>query len=462
MPSFPHHRAVVAGLLLVTATAVHAGEVAWLDLDGARQHRVAEPVHGGHLMVYEAGSRDHPTVVLIHGLGQNGARDWAEVIPALADNYHVLAVDQPGFGASDQANRLYSPDNQARAIHAALQELAPRRFALVGHSMGAAVSLAFVDQYPDRVRRLVLVDMAGVLHRTAYAEFLSRLGAQYFVGARPQEDSWFDGIVRGVLRQAERMPVDFGLVLQSEWMRERFLGANPNAIAAYALVERDFSEVLRRIDVPTLLIWGGEDPVAPLRTGQMAASVISNARLAVIDGVGHTPMREAHQAFNDLLLDELAGRGDLTPYAIAAVSANGAADAACVGEPTRRYTGAYRHLVIDDCAGVVIENANIGTLEVINATVDLINSHVHERLTVGSAHLRITGGSLRCKQTCTLAYSSLDAAGVLMREPSVIRNDGPKAVPVTLSVVARELQNSQRRYAHELVTLQPLQTWPAR
>ena len=255
---------VLAGLLPVSAPSPAAGEVEWLALDSARQHRVSEPVHGGQVVVYEAGSRRKPTVVLIHGLGQNGARDWAEVIPTLVADYHVLAVDQPGFGASDQANRLYSPDNQARAIHAALEAFAPDSFVLVGHSMGAAVSLAFAEFYPRRVRRLVLVDMAGVLQRSAYAEFLSRLGAQYFTGLRPGDDSWFGGVVRGVLRQAERMPVDFGMVLQSEWMRERFLGANPNAIAAYALVERDFSAALRGISVPTLLIWGADDPVAPL------------------------------------------------------------------------------------------------------------------------------------------------------------------------------------------------------
>ena len=453
---------VLAGLLPVSAPSPAAGEVEWLALDSARQHRVSEPVHGGQVVVYEAGSRRKPTVVLIHGLGQNGARDWAEVIPTLVADYHVLAVDQPGFGASDQANRLYSPDNQARAIHAALEAFAPDSFVLVGHSMGAAVSLAFAEFYPRRVRRLVLVDMAGVLQRSAYAEFLSRLGAQYFTGLRPGDDSWFGGVVRGVLRQAERMPVDFGMVLQSEWMRERFLGANPNAIAAYALVERDFSAALRGISVPTLLIWGADDPVAPLRTGRMAASVIPGARLAVIDGVGHTPMREAPDAFNALLREELRGGIDLAPFAIAAVSANGAPELLCRDEPVKHYTGSYRRLVIDGCRRVEIENANIGTLEVTNASLEIINSHVHERLLAGSSHLRMTGGSLRCEEGCALAYSSLDAAGVLLREPVSIRNESPQPAPLTLSVVEREGVSGPGRFVHELITLQPGLSWPAR
>src|SRR4029077_20469429 len=137
--------------------------------------RVAEPVFGGHVMLYRAGPADAAPVVLIHGLGQNGAKDWDKLIPALSSRYQVLALDLPGFGQSDKGNELYSPVNFTRVIESVVGSRVSRPFVLVGHSMGGAVAIAYASRYPERVRRLVAVDAAGILHRAVYAQSLSRL-----------------------------------------------------------------------------------------------------------------------------------------------------------------------------------------------------------------------------------------------------------------------------------------------
>src|SRR5207253_557246 len=89
---------------------------------------------------------------------------------------------------------------------------------------------------------------------------------------------------------------------------------DPTAIAAYALVEHDFSHDLRAIRAPTLVIWGSEDKVAPLRTGQLTAALIPGARLALLDGVAHTPMLEQPERFNALVADELERRCRRHPF----------------------------------------------------------------------------------------------------------------------------------------------------
>src|SRR3954463_4814318 len=99
----------------LVAPAAHAadddpGPADWIGLRSASAQLVDEPVFAGKVMLYRAGRRDAEPIVLVHGIGQEGARDWRYVIQALAAEHDVWALDLPGFGASDKGNHLYSPD----------------------------------------------------------------------------------------------------------------------------------------------------------------------------------------------------------------------------------------------------------------------------------------------------------------------------------------------------------------
>src|SRR5262245_23379115 len=106
----------------------------WLATPNAIAEYVDDPVFGGRVALYRAGPPNAETVVLVHGLGKNAARDWSRLIPALAERYRVLAIDLPGFGYSDKGNHHYSPDNFARTLDAVLRPHAPKPFTLIGHS----------------------------------------------------------------------------------------------------------------------------------------------------------------------------------------------------------------------------------------------------------------------------------------------------------------------------------------
>src|SRR5438046_2885283 len=161
-----------AGVQKIAAAAAAAATPEWFTGPNSRMERVADPVFGGSVALYRAGKAGAEPVVLVHGLGKAGAEDWAKVVPALAERYDVYALDLHGFGQSDKGNHLYSPSNYARSLEGVLGQRLKGPFTLVGHSMGGAVALAFAAAYPARVRRLVLVDAAGVLHRSVYAEYL--------------------------------------------------------------------------------------------------------------------------------------------------------------------------------------------------------------------------------------------------------------------------------------------------
>lgn len=418
--------------------------------------RVPEPVYGGTVALHVQGATDAPPVVLIHGLGPNASADWDAVVAALAGRWRVIAVDQPGFGASSRGNQLYSPANQARAIAAAVSRIERRPYALVGHSFGAAVALALADMQPDAVSRLVLVDMAGVLHRAVYSAQLSYLAAEYFTGLPASGDGPLGDIVRGLLRQAERLPVDPDWLLLP-WARERLLGGDPNAIAAYALVAHDFGPALARLRKPLLLIWGSEDRLAPLRTAKAVASAVPGARLVVFSGVGHTPMREAPESFLSVLRAELEGDAPGLAYAQTPASPSSGRVLHCGDGERLQASGTIARILARGCAQLSVEGGNVGFVDARDSRIELTNVHLHEGMTLVGGSLELTGGSLRCAAGCTASAARIDAAGTQLVLP-VIRNDGQAPTTLALSVVTVRSREALAP-VHNLLELAPATEW---
>src|SRR5687768_3489329 len=389
----------------------------WIEAPGASAELVPESVFGGRVALYRAGPPSATeAVVLVHGMGKAAARDWAHVIPALAKRYAVYAVDLPGFGYSDKGNHHYSPDNMARALETVLAPRIAGRFTLIGHSMGGTVALAYAATYPSRVRRLVLVDVAGVLHRSVYAEFLGRVAAQRALGL---DSPWYESVVRAIQLRAENWPVRGELVLERAGVRQRVLRGDPNAITAFALVEHDFSGSLRTIAAPTLIVWGAEDTIAPLRTGQALAAAIPRARLTVIEGAGHAPQVQFPDRFNPLLIDELDGRQFAAQsYALRAEPIQGERIGRCEGQRGQ-----------DVRDGVDAKNTRL------EFTASIIS------------------GSL------ILDASSVDAAGTtFVQAPAIATNEGEEAVVLRFSISAVSRPGDSPLALHDIVRLAPGET----
>lgn len=460
-PAWLRHLALLLALM-GTHCATWAGAdsaAAWMGVDSGRFRLVDEPVYGGQVAVYLAGNADKPAVVLIHGLGSNGAKDWATVVPELARHFHVIAIDQPGFGASSRGNHLYSPRNQSRVLASVLTSLGIDEHILIGHSFGAAVALAYAGNEGNRVQRLILVDMAGVLHRSVYTEYLSRMGALYFTGIYPQENSLFGGLIREALRTAERWVADTGWALDSPWFRQQVLQGDANAIAAYALMEHDFNEALDNLSAPTLLVWGKDDPLAPLRTGQAVASRVANARLAVMDGIGHSPMFESPEQFSRLLFDELEGNRpgetvDWTPPAAAT-----AREAQCDGLERAHFSGVISVLRLNNCSEVRVERASVGRIEANNSRVRLVDASVRDGARLQGGFLQMTGGTLQ--GLVALHSANADLAGVDLSHTAQLQAHGPHRIAVHISISRRQQPGTRAiiEHLHGTRELAPGESW---
>jgi pimeloyl-ACP methyl ester carboxylesterase len=446
------------------ASAAHtaAGEdpAEWIGVKGASAERVAVPVFGGQVMLYRAGRRGAEPVLLIHGLGPAGARDWAQVIPGLAASYDVYALDLPGFGASDKGNHLYSPANYVRVLDALFAGRLKRPANVVGHSMGGVIALAYATAYPERVRRLVIVDAAGVLHRSVYGEFLGRAMAERAIGA---DSPWFELLTRLITSQAENSPKG-SVSLDLPLVRKRLLRSDPSTIAALALAEHDLSRGLRSIKAPTLIIWSSNDKIAPPRTGQALASVIPGARLVMIDEAGHAPQLTKPERFNALLRDELRGRLELRPYAQPLAPPAGGRRATCVSESGRRFSGDYDEISLQGCVDAEIADSRVGRLIINSSQLRLVNSHVRDGIEAHYSRLEFTGGSLAGDPPLALFQSNVDAAALrlLPRGREVAENDGEGPVTLRLSVSEVVGVRGDSRYAHQILRLEEDQSWTPR
>jgi pimeloyl-ACP methyl ester carboxylesterase len=385
---------------------------------------------GSAVLLAQAGleAPSAPVVLLVHGLGQNGHRDWAPTFEALAAQYRVLALDLPGFGASPPPGRAYSFDALDRTLLQVLDLAAPGRpVHVVGHSLGGALALHFAHRQPQRVASLVLVDAAGILLKPVFVREIARpVAPRVGIGAVDRFFGFLEDRVNGLqslllLGRDDRYDFVPWLMRHPE-VRQALLGGLVQVDAALGLVEHDFSAALREVRAPTTVIWGEHDRVAPLRTGQVLARRLPQAQLQVVPGAGHTPMLEQPADFHRRLLAALAAPPAAgTAWAPAVGPSQG--HVVCQGGQGARYSGRFESLTLQDCGRVRVEDAWIGRLVLRNSTVSLLNSVVQApddraggaAVDAVDSELTATASRLQGPLALRSENSFFDLAGVSLR-----------------------------------------------
>jgi 4,5:9,10-diseco-3-hydroxy-5,9,17-trioxoandrosta-1(10),2-diene-4-oate hydrolase len=264
------------------------------------------------LHYHEAGVGNDQTVVLLHG-GGPGASSWTNFsrnIAVLAQRFHVLAVDQPGYGHSDkraehgQFNRY-----AARALKGLFDELGLGRVPLVGNSLGGGTAVRFALDYPDLAGRLVLMGPGGLsvnLFAPDPTEGVKRLGAFSMDPTRENLEAFL------------RVMVYDKKLITPELVEERFaLASTPESLAATIAMGMSFAGAdfelgmmwreVYRLRQPVLLIWGREDRVNPLDGALVALKTIPRVQLHVFGQCGHWAQVEKFDEFNKLTIDFLGG-----------------------------------------------------------------------------------------------------------------------------------------------------------
>ncbi len=251
-----------------------------------------------------AGTRVHyvdqgtgPAVVLAHGFGSS-LEIWDQLIPELAREHRVVALDLKGFGWTDRSEGDYSQLAQAKLVWALLDHLGIEQAALVGHSWGAAVTLAMALLTPRRTTRVAVYD------GWAYEEQLSWLFRwARFDGIGESLISFYDpGLIRHQMATAFYDPA---YVTPGRIKRAQSSMALPGSAGAALATMRGmrFADQQARyttLRVPALILWGQQDSISTPSFGHRLSADLS-AQLVMYPRCGHFPMIEAKQASNAAL-----------------------------------------------------------------------------------------------------------------------------------------------------------------
>jgi pimeloyl-ACP methyl ester carboxylesterase len=245
-----------------------------------------------------------PPLLLVHGWPETWYA-WRLLMPALARDFHVIAVDQRGMGLSDKPVGGYDTGTQAIDMVRLMDALGHQRFAVVGHDTGFAISYAVAADHPDRVARVALAEIPGSPGTvTAPPLFLPgplndrlwHLGFNRIAGLNEQlvqgrEDVFFRWEFDAAARKLPDDVIDYyvGLLSNSDSLRGSFGWYR----ALDTTIAQDQQRKNRRLAMPILAI-GGEMSFGE-HVGEAVRAVADDVQSLVIPGAGHFVAEEAPQ-----------------------------------------------------------------------------------------------------------------------------------------------------------------------
>ncbi len=256
-------------------------------------------VFGCRIHYLEAGHGD--PVILLHGTGGEGAR-WMPNIKGLAPNYRIISLDQIGFGQSDKPLTTYHSGVFAGFLAGFMKAIGVPKATIIGQSMGAGVALYLAVHHPEMVERLVLVDGGGFRSASDPPAPPPNWHDRQIANAGTLEESreylkklYYDhSFVTDKLVEENLI-----LRLQSAYTIESMQTANTRGLGGVT------EEEVRAIKAPTLLVWGINDPLAPVANADRLNAAIKNSRKVLIDKAGHYPFLEHADRFNQIVLEFL-------------------------------------------------------------------------------------------------------------------------------------------------------------
>ena len=253
-------------------------------------------INGNNIRYLESGESEK-TIVLVHGLGASAER-WEFVIPEFSKHYRVIVPDLIGFGYSDKPLVDYTTEFFSDFISSFFQELGLNKINIIGSSLGGQITAKYASDQLHTIDHLVLVSPSGIMKSSTPA-----LDAYVMAALYPDLEVAKNAfqMMAGGTRQVQQKVIE-------DFVKRMKL---PNAKMAFmsTLLGLKNSELttnsLKKISVPTLIIWGEHDPVIPIKYADEFVSSIQDCRFYMMDNSGHTPYVDDPKRFAKLVLDFL-------------------------------------------------------------------------------------------------------------------------------------------------------------
>jgi len=297
------------------------GRSEWMDIDW-QQHLRWIRLRDRWMNIMEIG--EGPPLFFIHGL--SGCwQNWLENIPHFARDHRVIAVDLPGFGASEMPAEEISMTEYAETIDSLMTELGIDSAKIIGNSMGGFIGAELAIQHPARVERLVLVAAAGLsieyirTQRTHGLRHHAENVAFFYIGWLASRSDTVakrrrlrSALLLLVAAHPARLPPALTIEQVSGSGKPGFSDAL-DAMCAYPLRDR-----LEKIACPTFIVWGEKDRLVPVKDADVFEELISDSRKIIYKDTGHIVMMERPARFNadvSAFLHEEATEQEPAPHA---------------------------------------------------------------------------------------------------------------------------------------------------
>ena len=249
---------------------------------------------------------DGPPLVFVHGAASDG-RLWQPQLAALADEFTVVAWDEPGAGRSSDVPGDFGLADYANCLAALIEALALEPAHVTGLSSGGTLAQELYRHHPELVASLILVDTyAGWKGSLPEQEVRSRVAGLRQMLAAPDEE--FDPTLPGLF--AGDPPAEFVPLLE-----QMAADVRPESLVRLLLMmaESDQRDLLPRIGVPTLLIWGELDARSPLAVARQFEQALPDAKLVLIPGAGHVSNLEQPELFNEAVREFCRAQSQQSP-----------------------------------------------------------------------------------------------------------------------------------------------------
>ena len=261
-------------------------------------------------------------ILLLHGFASS-LEQWRHNLYPLSLQHPVYAIDLLGFGQSQKAAALFGADFWAAQIHDFWRALIGRPMILLGHSLGALVALSATSTYSEMVERLVMLALPAARQEmlSGWMQKIAITMEQRFASPlliRPlfyfmRQPKVIRSVMKGLYTKPEK--VDQPLVSMFTQPTQDRGAARTLCYLVRSRTNPDFSpitkELLSKVTVPTLMLWGKEDRVIPPTWGRKIAPMNSHVQLVELPGAGHFLYDEFPEQVNPIILDWIQQRPHL-------------------------------------------------------------------------------------------------------------------------------------------------------
>ena len=239
-----------------------------------------EIVVDNQLIKFDVAGSGKVTIIFLHGW-RSESSVWKNVVDKLpANEFRSYLIDLPGFGSSPAPKTVFGIENYAKLVYNFAEKQGIKTAIIVGHSFGGRVGILLASKYPDLIKKLVLVDSAGIKKEYPGREKIAKIVKPLF---KPK-------FMHSLRKKIYKQIGSEDYVATSE-MTETYI----------KVIDQDLTPELSKIIQPTLLIWGHDDMATPISDAKIINEKIKNSKLEILENAGHFSFLDQPEKFSEIL-----------------------------------------------------------------------------------------------------------------------------------------------------------------